>query len=387
MEGVTYWITGLSGAGKTTIGNRLFYELKRKADNVVLLDGDILKGLFKGDYSLTDRKKRAYQYASLCKVLSDQGICVICCTISMFEDVRTWNRIHNKRYVEIFLDTDMEVLKKRDQKGLYSQKGISDKTELVGIDLKAETPAHPDLVIKNNGELSVKQCVDLIMSVPLVSNTEYDRDTQYWNAYYEAHRASSENSDFAAFAVKNMPSVGTILDLGCGNGRDSLFFRKNGFQVTGIDASSSAINRLQAECADDGNIYFICDDFVCSSTVYSGQYDYCYSRFSLHAINELQEKELFENVYKVLKDHGKFFIETRGIHDELYGKGKKIKEDTFFHDGHFRRFLRKEVLLEKLKKCGFQIEYEAEKRGFAILGEEDPMVIRVIALKPQENFA
>ena len=112
------------------------------------------------------------------------------------------------------------------------------------------------------------------------------------------------------------------MELGCGNGRDSLFFEKLGLNVTAIDASRSAIKKLQEENERD-NICFICDDFVCSPTIFAGQYDYCYSRFSIHAINEEQEKEVITNVHKVLKSGGKFFIEVRSVHDEIYGKGKK----------------------------------------------------------------
>ena len=66
-KGTLYWITGLSGSGKTTIGTALYYRLKNEQDNLVILDGDILKKLV-GDslgYSKEDRKKRAYYYLSL----------------------------------------------------------------------------------------------------------------------------------------------------------------------------------------------------------------------------------------------------------------------------------------------------------------------------------
>ena len=93
-DGVLYWITGLSGAGKTTIGNRLYYELRKENDNVILLDGDILKKIVSDTpgYTAEDRKKRAIKYAMLCKTLTDQGMIVICCTIAMFDEVRMWNR-------------------------------------------------------------------------------------------------------------------------------------------------------------------------------------------------------------------------------------------------------------------------------------------------------
>ena len=90
QKGTLYWITGLSGAGKTTIGNALYYRLKQNLDKLVILDGDILKKIV-GDslgYSKDDRKKRAYCYSNLCKILTDQGISVVICTIAMYDEVR-----------------------------------------------------------------------------------------------------------------------------------------------------------------------------------------------------------------------------------------------------------------------------------------------------------
>lgn len=103
-KGILYWITGLSGSGKTTIGSSLYYELKKRYSNLVILDGDILKKLT-GDslgYSKEDRLKRAGIYSNFCKILTDQGISVIICTVAMYDSVRQWNRNHIERYVEIF---------------------------------------------------------------------------------------------------------------------------------------------------------------------------------------------------------------------------------------------------------------------------------------------
>ena len=93
-KGILYWITGLSGAGKTTIGNRLYYKMRSENKNVIILDGDILKKIAGKDlgYKREERLERAYRYSSLCKLLTDQGVHVIICTIAMFNEVRDWNR-------------------------------------------------------------------------------------------------------------------------------------------------------------------------------------------------------------------------------------------------------------------------------------------------------
>lgn len=381
-EGILYWITGLSGAGKTTIGNRLYYELKQTMDNVVLLDGDILKQIVDDNvgYSDVERRNRAMKYAKICKMLTDQDICVICCTIAMYDVVREWNRKNNKRYVEVFLDVPMEVLRKRNQKGLYSDPENETTKNVTGVDLQVEFPRNPDLKIINDGSESVKSIVQKIMAFSPVYKSDFDRDTEYWNNYYNMHSAPQESSLFAKWVWTQVESGKTILDLGCGNGRDSLFFYKNKMNVTAIDASADAIEKLKKENKED-NIYFICDDFVCSTTIFAGQYDYCYSRFSLHAINEEQEEEVLKNIHKVLKKGGKLFVETRSVNDELYGKGEKVGPDSFYYNGHFRRFIRKEILIGKLQEIGFNIVFEKEDRNFAPYENANPKIIRIVAQK------
>lgn len=383
QEGILYWITGLSGAGKTTIGNRLYYEMKKTRDNVVLLDGDILKAIVDETvgYSDEERRKRAMKYARICKMLTDQNIHVICCTVAMYHEVREWNRKNNKRYVEVFLDVPIDILRKRDQKGLYSALNEGKIRNVSGMDLKVEFPQNPDVKIVNDGSKTVQEVVKEIMNFEPQYKSDFDRDTDYWNQYYNLGKAPQEPSVFAKWVAKQLVKGRNLLDLGCGNGRDSMYFYTQiGMNVTAVDASAGAIAKLKRENKED-NIYFICDDFVCSTAIFAGQYDYCYSRFSLHAINEKQETEVIHNVYKVLKSGGKFFVETRSVHDEIYGMGECVGEDSYCYEGHFRRFIRKEKLLDKLTAAGFEIEYEAEERNFAPFENSNPLIIRIVAKK------
>lgn len=381
-NGILYWITGLSGAGKTTIGNRLYYELRKESRNVILLDGDILKGIVDetGGYGEADRRQRAKKYALLCKMLTDQGMIVICCTIAMYDEVRDWNRRENKGYVEVFLDVSDEVLWERNQKGMYSQYKKGEMRNLAGLDVPVELPKTPDLVIRNDGSLTIKECVERILAVDVSYSSDFDRDVDYWNQYYDSCPDIEMPSLFAQNVGKLVKRGKTLLELGCGNGRDSVYFVRMGLNVTAIDASDKSIHMLE-EKYDDGNICFICDDFVCSPAIFSAQYDYCYSRFSLHAVNERQESEVIKNVYNSLKTGGQFFVEVRSVHDDLYGKGEKVADHSYIYEGHFRRFVVKEELEEKVKKAGFQIVSSKEQRGYAPFGESDPPVIRMILQK------
>lgn len=162
--GYVYWITGLSGAGKTTIGKLLYQVIKQKERHTVFLDGDILRTVFGEDlgYSKEDRQRCAMRYARLCALLASQNINVICCTISMFDSVRNWNRNNISGYREIYVKAPMAVLQERDQKGLYSAvKSQSDMT-LVGVTYEMEEPKNPDIVLINDGTISPSGQVDFI---------------------------------------------------------------------------------------------------------------------------------------------------------------------------------------------------------------------------------
>ena len=163
--GKVYWITGLSGAGKTTVGSRLYAKLQKKKNNLVILDGDELRKVFKNsDYSKEGREKLAFQYSRLCCMLSEQGIDVICCTIAMFDNCRKWNRENISNYYEVYLEVPVEKLIERDQKGLYSKALKNEISEVMGINLDFEEPKNPDIVIVNDGTSTPDEIVDLIIN-------------------------------------------------------------------------------------------------------------------------------------------------------------------------------------------------------------------------------
>ena len=162
--GRVYWITGLSGAGKTTVGTSLYDHLRRQKDNVVFLDGDILREVFQNtDYSYEARKTLGFQYARLCKLLSDQGMDIVICAIVMFDEIREWNRENFSDYMEIYLEVPMEELQRRNQKKLYSQAAAGEVRNVVGMDLELELPKNPDLTIRNYGDTSVKEALKRIL--------------------------------------------------------------------------------------------------------------------------------------------------------------------------------------------------------------------------------
>ena len=159
-----YWITGLSGAGKTTIGKILVNRLRAKNYTVAHLDGDFVREVLnsKAGHTKDERKALALTYSRMCKMLSDQGITVVCTTISMFDTVRQWNRDFIANYAEIYLRVPIEILIQRDQKKLYSNALNGKIQNVLGINEVYDAPKNCDIVIENNGTLTPEEIVEVI---------------------------------------------------------------------------------------------------------------------------------------------------------------------------------------------------------------------------------
>ena len=208
----------------------------------------------------------------------------------------------------------------------------------------------------------------------------FDRDQAYWNVYYTVHTGQSEEpSEFAKSIVDKMIVGRHLLELGCGNGRDSLFFLKNGLKVTAVDASDVAINSLVELTKGNPSASFVCDDFVKCKSVYQGHYDYIYSRFTLHAISEEQEDELLINIRNAMEKHTILFIEARTVHDTLFGRGRPAGRNAYFQDGHYRRFIDTDRFRKKLERLGYMTLSLIEDIGFSKTQDSDPVLMRCIA--------
>jgi cytidine diphosphoramidate kinase len=163
--GRVYWITGLAGAGKTSVGKALFKLVRAENPASVMLDGDVLREVFGSvhGYAPEERKRLAFSYGRLCRMLAEQGITVICATISMFDEVREWNRRCIPGYIEIFIDTPMEVLERRDQKGLYSRTVQGSEVDVGDVAACLEMPSNPDLVLPSDGSTTPDLLAERIM--------------------------------------------------------------------------------------------------------------------------------------------------------------------------------------------------------------------------------
>jgi adenylylsulfate kinase-like enzyme/phosphohistidine swiveling domain-containing protein len=165
--GHVYWITGLSGSGKTTLGRELWGRLRAAGRRVIFLDGDALRATIAEDlgHGVSDRRQSAMRNARLCRLLAGQGFDVVCATISLFHEVQRWNRENIPGYREVYLRVPIDELRRRDCKGIYAESGRTETCDVVGIDVPAEPPEAPDLVLDNYGGLDVGTAVDRILGV------------------------------------------------------------------------------------------------------------------------------------------------------------------------------------------------------------------------------
>ncbi|WP_143871771.1 adenylyl-sulfate kinase [Catenovulum sediminis] len=156
-----FWITGLPGAGKSSIAQCLQRKLLEYEVKPILLDGDSLRNVLGKSNSHYDRDSRAelaFVYGRLCKLMVSQQHIVICATVSMFEEVREWNRANIPGYLEVFIDAPKCVLLKRNQKKLYS----SGETNLPGVNQKIELPKQPDFHFVNDGTKLIDSYADIL---------------------------------------------------------------------------------------------------------------------------------------------------------------------------------------------------------------------------------
>ena len=136
----------------------------------------------------------------------------------------------------------------------------------------------------------------------------------------------------------------TVLDLGCGGGRDSQYFSRKGLVVTALDM---ATGEQQQEKLKRNNIRFIKSD-IGDIRLKDDSFDMIYAHLSLHYFDNKKTEKILGSLYKILKPSGYIFIKCKSIDDPLFGKGKMI-ENNFYDFGHTRHFFSKEYMREKLK--------------------------------------
>jgi len=194
---------------------------------------------------------------------------------------------------------------------------------------------------------------------------------EYWTDFYKQKIAPESESNFAQFVldylVKERLTSKQLIDVACGNGRDTFFFESHGICSTGVDQSVQP----KAERPK-----FIQDDIISFDYKF---FNIIYLRFIVHALSEDQLDHLLKRIRESVND-ATIFIETRsskGITDQ-------DKSETFFNSGigkeHFRLLYSEEYLTNKLQ-ANFEVLFIKESKGFSMFKDQDPVCIRYILRK------
>lgn len=157
-------MTGLSGAGKTTIALILVEELKKRGLKVERLDGDVVRESLTRDLGFTkeDRDKNIERVAFVAKLLSRNGVGTVCSFISPYQAVRDQVRAETTNFVEVFVDAPLEVVIERDVKGLYQQAIAGEIENFTGISDPFEAPKNPDIHLRTDRQTPGESAQEII---------------------------------------------------------------------------------------------------------------------------------------------------------------------------------------------------------------------------------
>ena len=169
-------------------------------------------------------------------------------------------------------------------------------------------------------------------------------DAEYWNKEW----ASSEEwptNNFAkkAYRLANQRHLKPLLDLGCGDGKDSVYFYKMGFSVTAVDFSIVGINKVKAR---DPHISRIHSD-ITKLNLDKNSFDVIYAHLSLHYFDDRTTIQIFKNIHRALRKSGLLFVKCKSVDDPQFGKGEQVGP-TMYIRGHLRHFFSKEYMSKVL---------------------------------------
>lgn len=167
QKGVVFWLTGLSGSGKSTIAKELEKAWFENGRFVQVLDGDNIRSGLNNNltFSATDRTENIRRIAEVAKLFMRSGIVTVCSFISPLRDQREMARniIGVDRFLEVHVDASLALCEERDVKGLYKKARSGEIKDFTGISAPYENPQNPNIRI-NTGDLPVVSSANLIMA-------------------------------------------------------------------------------------------------------------------------------------------------------------------------------------------------------------------------------
>lgn len=155
-KGILFWVTGLSGSGKTTIAKKIKKDIENLYGPTLLISGDDIRRIFDFQkYTAEERYSLVIKYRKFAKFITNQNINLIFAVVGMMDSVRNWYKKNIPNYIEIYIKADLKKIIKTKKKKIYHKKNAGD---IVGINIKPEFPKNPNILLKNN----LKQEINLL---------------------------------------------------------------------------------------------------------------------------------------------------------------------------------------------------------------------------------
>ncbi|HEU4929629.1 MAG TPA: adenylyl-sulfate kinase [Candidatus Krumholzibacteria bacterium] len=181
MKGFTLWFTGLPSSGKSTLARGVEAILLERGMNVEVLDGDeVRENLSKGlGFSKQDRDTNIRRIGFVAKLLSRNEVVAITAAISPYKDVRDEMRRAIGRFVEVYVQCPIDVLKERDVKGLYKKALAGEIKHFTGVDDPYEPPVKPEILIDSEKETvdesvaKIIRTLEVMELIPRVAGDDY----------------------------------------------------------------------------------------------------------------------------------------------------------------------------------------------------------------------
>ena len=146
-KGILFWVTGLSGSGKTSIAKKILKSIQKKFGKTIVVSGDDLRGIFSfKSYTRKERADLGIKYSKFAKFITDQKINLIFAVVGMRHKIRSHNKKTIKNYIEIFIKSDINRIIKLKKKKVY----LKSKKNIVGLGISPEFPKKPDITIEND---------------------------------------------------------------------------------------------------------------------------------------------------------------------------------------------------------------------------------------------
>lgn len=188
QKGVTVWFTGMSGSGKTALAVPLQEELGRRGLRVERLDGDIVRQSLTRDLGFTkeDRDKNIERVTFVAKLLTRNGVAVLCSFISPYRAVRAKVKEEVGNFVEVYCYAPLEALIERDVKGLYKKALAGEIKNFTGVSDPYEPPTNPDVMIDSSTETVEESLAKILRRLEELGYVPPSEETEAYTAEEEA---------------------------------------------------------------------------------------------------------------------------------------------------------------------------------------------------------